>query len=358
MTKNDMKTNTLILSRLFWRISGMLLIILLSVGIAYFLITAYAAQRYYQEVTQRLNADVAKHMLDEVNPFEDGEVKEEALGIIMHSMMAVNPSLEVYLLDQEGVILSFVVLDKKVKLNRVDISPVKTFLEHKGEKFVLGDDPRNPGKKAVFSATDVAENGLLLGYVYIVLASEEYENIIAALRNSYLLRTGSKLFLITLLVAFSLGILSIWLLTKYLRKIIRTVNQFEKGDLHVRIPIKTNSELGGLSVTFNRMADTLLKNIEQLKEVDHLRKELIANISHDLRTPISVIHGYIETLTLKKDKIKPEEEEKYLKVILKSTERLKDLVADLFQLSRLEARQVKPNLETFAIPFPLMPGPH
>lgn len=97
------------------------------------------------------------------------------------------------------------------------------------------------------------------------------------------------------------------------------------------------------------MADTLLKNIEQLKQVDHLRKELIANISHDLRTPLSVIHGYVETISIKKETITTEEQEKYLKIILKSTERLKDLVSDLFQLSQLEARQVEPHLETFAI---------
>ena len=344
-----MKNNILLSSRLFWRISGTLLLILISVGIAYFLITAYSAQKYYQEATQRLNSHVAEHMLKEVNPFVNGEVNEEALGKIMHSMMAVNPGLEVYLLDPNGAILSFVVLDKKVKLNRIDLSPVKSFLESGGKKFILGDDPRNPGKKAVFSATDVEENGVLRGYVYMVLASEQYENIIATLRNSYLLKTGSKLFIITLLLAFFLGIMSIWLITKYLRKIIHTVNQFEQGNLQVRIPVKSNHELGGLSETFNRMADTLLKNIDQLKEVDHLRKELIANISHDLRTPLSVIHGYVETLVLKKDNIKPEEEEKYLKVILKSTDRLKDLVADLFQLSRLEARQVEPDMETFAI---------
>jgi len=344
-----MKNNILLSSRLFWRISGTLLLILISVGIAYFLITAYSAQKYYQEATQRLNSHVAEHMLKEVNPFVNGEVNEEALGKIMHSMMAVNPGLEVYLLDPNGAILSFVVLDKKVKLNRIDLSPVKAFLESRGKKFILGDDPRNPGKKAVFSATDVEENGVLRGYVYMVLASEQYENIIATLRNSYLLKTGSKLFIITLLLAFFLGIMSIWLITKYLRKIIHTVNQFEQGNLQVRIPVKSNDELGGLSETFNRMADTLLKNIDQLKEVDHLRKELIANISHDLRTPLSVIHGYVETLVLKKDNIKPEEEEKYLKVILKSTDRLKDLVADLFQLSRLEARQVEPDMETFAI---------
>ena len=339
----------MILNRLYLRISGMLLLILLAIGIAYFFITTYAAQRYFQETTQRLNAHVAKEMLLEVNPFANGEVNKEALGKIMHSMMAVNPGIEVYLLNPEGKILSFVVLDKKVKLDQVDIAPVIDFILHDGDKFVVGDDPRNPGNTVVFSATGVEENGLLLGYVYIVLASEQYENIASMLRNSYILKTGSQLFLITLIAAFSLGLLAIWLITSNLRKIIQTVGKFEQGDLTVRIPVKSDDELGRLSMTFNRMADTLLKNIEQLKEVDQLRKELIANISHDLRTPLSVIHGYVETLAIKMDKIQPEEQEKYLNIILKSTDRLKELVADLFQLSQLEARQVTPHMEEFAL---------
>jgi len=325
------------------------LLILLAIGIAYFLITAYSAQRYYQETTQRLNSGVAEHMLLEVNPFIDGKVNEEAVGQIMHSMMAVNPGLEVYLLDPQGNILKYVVLDKKVKLSKVNIDPVKEFALKKGEGLILGDDPRNPGQQAVFSSSPVYEGTTLQGYVYLVLASEQYENISATLRNSFLLKTGGELFVITLIAAFSLGLLAIWLITHNLRVIIQTVKQFEQGDLKARIPVKSEDELGGLAATFNRMADTLLKNIDQLKQVDHLRKELIANISHDLRTPLSVIHGYVETISIKKDTITTEEHEKYLNIILKSTERLKDLVSDLFQLSQLEARQVEPHLETFAI---------
>lgn len=337
------------LNRLYLRISGILLVILLTIGVAYFLITAYASQRYFQETTQRLNANVAEQMLLEVNPFVNGEVNKEALGKIMHSMMAVNPGIEVYLLDPEGNILSFVVLNKKVKLSRVDLTQVNEFISSKGEKFVQGDDPRNPGNQVVFSATRVEEDGVLLGYVYMVLASEEYENITSVLRESYILKTGSQLFLVTMVAAFSLGLLAIWIITSNLRKIIYTVRKFEQGDLTARIPVKSKDELGGLAMTFNRMADTLLKNIDQLKEVDHLRKELIANVSHDLRTPLSVIHGYVETLAIKMDDLKPEQKEKYLNIILKSTDKLKKLVADLFQLSQLEAKQVKPNKERFAI---------
>ncbi len=330
---------------LFLRISASLLLLLVIIGLAYVLITAFAAREYYKETTQRLNATVAEHMLHEVNPFENGEVNDEALGKIMHSMMAVNPSLEVYLLNPEGTILKYVVLDKNVRLKSVDTGPVKDFIQNAGAKYVQGDDPRNPGKQVVFSATAIHENEKLLGYVYMVLASEEFENISQALFSSYFMRIGVMSFVFTLIAAFALGLLLISLLTRSLRKIQTGVREFDNGNLQARILVKGHGEMAELGRSFNHMADTILKNIDELKEVDSLRRDLIANVSHDLRSPMAVIHGYIETLAIKEDKLTVDEKKEYLEIILKSSEKLKKLVADLFELSRLEAKQTEVKKE-------------
>ncbi len=206
---------------LYWRISISFLTILLLLGLAYILITAMAADRYFKETTQRFNAHVAESLLLEVSPFVDGKVNEDALGKIMHSMMAVNPTHEVYLLDPTGEILSFVVLAKKVKLNRLNIEPVHQFLQYRGNRYILGDDPRNPGKQTIFSATDVIVDGKLMGYVYIVLVSAQYDNATAALVSTYWLKVGTNAFILTLLAAFTIGLVLIWLVTRNLRKIRR-----------------------------------------------------------------------------------------------------------------------------------------
>jgi signal transduction histidine kinase len=97
------------------------------------------------------------------------------------------------------------------------------------------------------------------------------------------------------------------------------------------------------------MADTLLTNIDELKKVDSLRRELIANVSHDLRNPLAVIHGYIETLMIKDDELSSEDRKEFLKIILSSSDKLKGLVVDLFELSKLEAGQIEANKEPFFI---------
>jgi signal transduction histidine kinase len=335
---------------LLWRLSAAFLILLLLLGLAYVVITTISANRYFQETTQRLNADVASEMLLEVQPFVDGEVNKKALDKLMHSMMAVNPRLEVYLLDPNGEILSYVVLKKKVKLSRVSLEPIRKFINSNGEKYVLGDDPRNPGQKTIFSATEVRENGILQGYVYMVLVSEKFENIASTMLGSYWLRVSTRSFIITLIAAFLIGLGLIYYLTRNLRVVINTVKKFEQGDLHARIPEKnTKGEMALLSRTFNHMADTILHNIDELKKVDTLRRELIANVSHDLRNPLAVMHGYIETLWLKDDKVSPEERKQYYRIIMDSSDKLKRLVSDLFELSKLETGQLRPNREPFLI---------
>lgn len=335
---------------LYWRLSLSFLIILLIVAFAYIIITSIAANKYFQETTQRLNSEVANYLLAETPPFKDGEVNKEALHTIMHSMMAVNPGIEVYLVDPEGKILDKVVLDNKVKLSRIDLNPVKEFLETQGEKFILGDDPRTPGEKTIFSATTVYEEDKLSGYIYIVLASEKYQNVTAAVLSSYWLRIGVNAFIITLITAFSIGLFLIWLLTKNLRVIIQTVNKFKEGDLNARIPESAHrGELAALAGTFNNMADTILYNIEELKKVDKLRRELIANVSHDLRNPLAIIQGYIETLMMKAGTLNKEEVESYLRIVLDSSEKLTRLVSDLFELSKLESGQIKANREPFFV---------
>ena len=89
------------------------------------------------------------------------------------------------------------------------------------------------------------------------------------------------------------------------------------------------------------MAQQLESNIEELKSVDRLRRELITNISHDLRTPIASIQGYIETILMKSESLSKEKKKKYLNTALKNSKKLNELINDLFQLSKLESQ---PNI--------------
>lgn len=330
--------------------------IMILAGLSYVMITIYFTNSYFLEASQLLNRDVASHVIlekfQEESPFlEDGTPNKPLFGDLMHDMMAVNRSIEVYLLNPDGQVLYSVVLDHsdtEKPLEKVDLQPVKEFIASNGEKYILGDDPRNRDKQNIFSAAPFNIGGNE-GYIYIILAGQAYESVNKSLIASYFFRLGSGATLLTIAISILLGALSILALTRNLREIITQVKRFKEGDYHARIPDAEGSDMDTLAVTFNEMAETISNNIEELKSVEKLRKELTANVSHDLRTPLAIMKGYIETMQIKEEKLTPEERENYLAIVSKSLEKLTKLVAQLFEFSKLEAQQIEPESEPFHI---------
>ena len=127
------------------------------------------------------------------------------------------------------------------------------------------------------------------------------------------------------------------------------MQKFRQGDLHARVEFTSRGEEKQLGEMFNEMADILTTNIDKLREVETLRKELIANVSHDLRTPIAIIRGYIETLQIKEESLTINERRCYINTVKESIEKLEKLISELFELSKLEANQVKAKKEPFNV---------
>ena len=336
-------------SHLYLKIAVALLIILGALGIGYLGITTYAEQAYFKEVNQRLYGSIADQTVKEVKPFVDGQVDTTAIKDIMHSMMVINPNVEVYLLDTEGKIITYVAPYKKIKRTEVSLASIEAFLQKDETEIVEGDDPRDPNGMKVFSAAKILEEEKLIGYVYIILASQEQIAVTSSLYKSHVLKLSSQLFLVTLFVALILSLLAIWFLTRNLRRIIQTVIRFKEGDMAVRVAPEDKGDLEILADTFNDMADQIVANIESIKSVENLRRELIANVSHDLRTPLAIQQGYAETLLMKDKNLSEEERASYLNIILSSGNRLQHLVQQLFEYSKLEANQIQAEKESFFI---------
>ena len=336
---------------LFLKILAILLGLFLILGIVFVGLTGFFAKEYLQETNQMLYGGIAKKMIKEVTPLVDGRVDTIAVQKIINSKMIINPSIEIYLLDTEGKIITYVAPESKIKTESVDLNPVKTFVNTKKFTFIKGDDPRFPGNQNVFSAAEIKDKvtNKLQGYLYIVLASEEQMSIATYLIECYVPKVGIYLFSAALITAMIIGLIAIWFLTKNLRLYVDTVGKFKDGDLSVRVCEDAKGDFPVLGETFNAMADKLVANIDEIKSVENLRRELIANVSHDLRTPLAIMQGYVETLQMKEGKISTEDRQKYLNIILNSSEKLSGLIAQLFEYAKLEARQIEPSKEPFQL---------
>lgn len=331
------------------------ILLAMMMGVSYIGTTNYLANKHSQETTQRLNADVAKHVIDEkfqnTSPFlEDGSVNKPLFGDLMHDMMAVNRGIEVYLLNEGGEILYSVVLDPNDKdaTKRVALDPIKSFIADEGKSFVLGDDPRNKGNQKIFSAAPYSVDGRN-GYVYIVLAGKKFQEVSSTLMGQYFTKLGLGATLLTTVFASLIGLLAIWFLTKNLRVITNTVRRFHEGDLTARIANPEKSDISIFANSFNDMADSIVGNMDKMQSVDLLRRELIANVSHDLRTPLAILKGYVETLQMKSATLSEEDKQQYLQITHDNIDKLSKLINQLFEYSKLEAEQVVPVKEPFSI---------
>ena len=261
----------------------------------------------------------------------------------------MNPSVEVYLLDDSGRILSSSTALADVKLQAVDIRPIERYLATDGKQFTMGEDPKGLHKEKVFTATPFLMQGRRRGYIYVILGGEEYDSALQFIQQNYILRLGVRTIGLSLIAASVIGLVSIAFLTRRLRRMTRAVISFGRGDLSQRIPIVSEDEIGVTARAFNQMADTIQRQVVELASVDALRRELIANVSHDLRTPLSSIQGYVETVILKNGLLTPDERSRHLHTILESTVKLSTLVEELFELSKLDARQSLPAEESFSL---------
>ena len=126
------------------------------------------------------------------------------------------------------------------------------------------------------------------------------------------------------------------------------VNQIAAGNYDVRVECHFPNDLGLLTTSFNEMAYRL-QQAEQLKtEYEENRKSLITNISHDLKTPITSIQGYLEAL-LEGPALPPEKKDKYLKTIHRNVSYLNHLIEDLFLFSKLDMQKLEFNFATVRI---------
>lgn len=350
--KNAAKTLTPKLVKKLW---GAFILLVILMGASYIAITSYFANMHHQETAQRLDAEVANHVIAEkfngASPFlEDGSVNKPLFGDLMHDMMAVNRGIEVYLLDDEGTILYSVVLDPNDSdaTKSVSLAPITSFIADKGEQFILGDDPRNPEEQKIFSAAPYDIDGHK-GYIYIILAGKKFQEVSNTLLGQYFAKLGLGAFLLTMLFSALIGLLAIWFLTKNLRVITGTVRRFQEGDLTARIENPEKSDISIFADSFNEMADSIVGNMDKMQSVDLLRRELIANVSHDLRTPLAILKGYIETLQIKRGTLSEKEKEEYLQITHDNVDKLSKLINQLFEYSKLEAEQVVPVKEPFSI---------
>jgi len=338
------------LRTLYAKLSLILVLLLLVVGMIYAFLSLSSVRYYQQEVEQKLNLDLAKNLVMDRNLVESGRINQAALKETFSVYMTINPSIEIYLLDLDGKILSYSADPGKVKRNSVSLRPIRSFLS--GERLpLLGDDPRSHEQSKVFSVTPVPSAEVPEGYLYVVLRGEQYDDIEHFINESIIWHQSGWALAGSLLLGLLAGLVLFYQLTRRLNRLSGNINDFRRSDFsqfnETLGQHRPGDEIDQLSTAYEEMAKRIVVQLSDLKQQDRLRRELVANVSHDLRTPVAILHGYLETLELKNDSLSGEEKHNYLQLALQSSARLTHLISELFELTRLEAQETTLHCEPF-----------
>ena len=345
------------MKHLHYKLSAAMFIIVLLLGAAFYLIDRYSVRLYYEELSQRLNASIAMYVVDAGPLIIEGEIDRDALAELARRAMVINPTAEIYLVTPAGEILGHALPPDAVVADRVDAGPIRDLIAGSAPLPIKGVDPRNPDVRKIFSAhpvTDPAEPDGLAGYLYVVLGGSQYEAVAAQVAGSDRQRMIAAAILLLVVAAFGAGAILFSYLTRRLRRLTDDVSAFTASRFDTGHPVESSGEprdeIDQLRNACHYMATTIQRQLATLQEDDRLRRELVTNISHDLRTPLASMQGYIETLIIKDDSLDTATRRQYLEVARKHATHLSRLIQDLFELAMLDASRVTPDFEQFSLP--------
>ncbi|MBU0683163.1 MAG: HAMP domain-containing protein [Candidatus Omnitrophica bacterium] len=196
-----------------------------------------------------------------------------------------------------------------------------------------------------YIAVPVVSGGTVQGVIRVAVPLVDIQNEVAVIRRVFVLG-GFLAILVTLAIGYFIS-RKISLPFRNMNDMARSIAE---GDLTKRVKIKTNNELEELADSFNLMADELERKIANLNKMSKIRTDFVANVSHELKTPLTSIQGFIETL--EEGAINDKKTaRKFLAIIRKHAERINNIVNDLLTLTEIEHFEGKIEQTKFDIRY-------
>ena len=238
---------------------------------------------------------------------------------------------EAWIVDTTGHIVADSSVPAKTDVTLSDFDP--TFMGNRS--YTIGNCFGVFPYEVLSVSAPITGNYNTYGYVLVHLPISAIQQIKDNILNILYISSG-------IIFGLSLIILLIFTVTVYfpLKKITIAANQYAEGNLKHKLQLKTHDEMGYLAATLNYMSD-------ELDKMEEYQKTFIANVSHDFRSPLTSIKGYLEAML--DGTIPAELHEKYLRIVLNETERLTKLTGSLLTLNNLNTKGMMLNRSLFDI---------
>ena len=131
---------------------------------------------------------------------------------------------------------------------------------------------------------------------------------------------------------------------RYIGKISAAIRNISEGDLNTHVEILGDDEFSAMAANLNKMEADIQNLMEKEREAERTKNELITNVAHDLRTPLTSIIGYLELLSKSGERLSPEMQKKYIDIAYTKSKRLEKLIEDLFGFTKLNYGKISMNV--------------
>ena len=333
-----------------WRVFATFLAIFTLGFVSLFFVSQRLVQLQYDTTKQQTHAEVADHLaariqklLDEGRPF--GEIQQ-----VGEDVAQIDPDIALFILDEQGMVRSALSPHSNLMPGyqdiRIPVEPLESFLNGALNDLPLYSlEPLKQSKK-VFSVARLRFSGIQ-GYLYVTLDGGQpfFRADGVSRENSVMLRAA---FFVALcyLGPLALGLCALYFVSRRFRLLITGVARIRDGSFESRLPISKNDEIDALAHTINEMAERIQSDILILHERDETRRELISNVSHDLRSPATQIRLAAHAL----ERVSREADARsHIAGINASVDFLDLMLRELSELGRLESASMKVTPEVFSI---------
>lgn len=329
----------------------------LATAVVLALIMYSSVRQYYSDWVYDKSSRFAERIVD-THPdlWSDYLRNPAAFGQQLRQYTLYSPKTDLYLLDTQGRVLASTSESQPFwESLRVDLEPVQAALRRDPDLPIHTTDPERQGALSLAAARPVLHAGVIAGWLFVVPRDVDLSAQTSEMLRSYAIRTAAKVALATITIGALLTLAMITLLTRPLTSLTRATEQVRNSGFSDELSdsafpaSERNDEIGRLSRTFGDAFGRLRLETERVHTIDEKRREMVANVSHDLRTPLTALMGQLETIRLKHETLSEEARRQLLERALHNAEHLRWLTEALADLARFDNPDFRAQPEPIAI---------
>lgn len=341
-------------TRLIWAMA----LLLLAFGGLVGALGRFTAAEREQELLQRLSFGLARHIVEhwpEIARVDTRQADEAAREALLSMLMVVNPGIQVYLLDVHGRVNAYLGEPGMVRQEQVDLHAVRAFLAGAALP-VRGTDPMGSGIARIFSAATFprrAGDDRPPGYLYVVLDGHARELVAGQTSLQRVWLSAGLAGLGVLAVISLLGVFVFRRMTLPLRRLaanMRAYHMAEPADAPTspRATSPQGDEVRAITDAFEDMKERIARQNQREHRQTLAHQEMMASVAHDLRTPLTALHGHLEALAGGKAQLAPMRD-RVLQAALSQSNKVRRLSQQLFELAALQSSDQVLHREVFRL---------